>query len=449
MILGGALERAGFTGAGPTFTIKGGVALELRLRTIARATKDLDLIFNAPTGELVDALETALELPYEGFAFRRKGEPNPMPNRAVRVEIALEYAGKPWGTVQVDIARSEAGGTAVEMVDAISLAPFGLRGPESLPCLALPDHVAQKIHAMTLPPPDGRRNDRFQDLVDLLLLQDLVADFRALRAACEKVFASRATHPWPPSFDPPDHWERPFNRMASEVGLPITDVYEAAIQARSFIHGLDASAPLYAQVELPERITATTWYFAVGPDFRIHRIPLRTGGAIALAKGLEQLSIPAKWQHHEGGVVLIGVVVVLQDRHPAYITRTEVIPRALPNAVVDARIELTHQIWLAVADEIIRLAKAPRRGRDALAAFLSVVQGNLPCLVASLARITPREAHKYYLPPFGLSPGALLWELQRTRPVQRAEEAGPLHTTLEDPLPSRDCPDDDAEGRTF
>lgn len=48
MALGGALERAGFYGDGPRFIIKGGVALELRLRTRARATRDLDLIVNHP-----------------------------------------------------------------------------------------------------------------------------------------------------------------------------------------------------------------------------------------------------------------------------------------------------------------------------------------------------------------------------------------------------------------
>src|SRR5690348_6230373 len=46
MVLGGALERAGFDGEESRFTVKGGVALELRLRALGRATRDLDLVFD-------------------------------------------------------------------------------------------------------------------------------------------------------------------------------------------------------------------------------------------------------------------------------------------------------------------------------------------------------------------------------------------------------------------
>ena len=43
MIMAGALERASGA-AGPRFIVKGGVALELRLRDRARATKDIDIV---------------------------------------------------------------------------------------------------------------------------------------------------------------------------------------------------------------------------------------------------------------------------------------------------------------------------------------------------------------------------------------------------------------------
>jgi nucleotidyltransferase AbiEii toxin of type IV toxin-antitoxin system len=418
MILGGALERAGFAGAGPKFTIKGGVALELRLRSVARATKDLDLIFNSPTGELVEELETALEPPYEGFTFRRKGEPNRMPNGAVRVEIALQYSGRPWDTVRIDIARYEADGTAVEMVDAISLAPFGLRGPESLPCLALPDQVAQKIHAMTLPPPEDRRNERFQDLVDLLCLRELISDYGAVQTACKKIFAYRTTHPWPPFFEPPKHWEGPFERMATEVGLPITDIYQAAFEIRHFIHSIDESAPLFAEIELTERITATTWYFALGSDFRVHRIPVSVAEALVLDKGVEQLSIPPEWQHHEGGVALIGAVIILQDRKPVFVERSGIAPCALNDAVAEATVEITHRVWVMLAEEIIRFAKAPERAVDALAVFLSYKQGNLPCEIAAHVGITPREAHKYFLGKYRPQKARLTWDLWTSKPVK-------------------------------
>jgi len=43
MILAGMLERAADADA-PRFIVKGGVALELRLRDRARATKDIDIV---------------------------------------------------------------------------------------------------------------------------------------------------------------------------------------------------------------------------------------------------------------------------------------------------------------------------------------------------------------------------------------------------------------------
>ena len=43
MIMAGALERAAASGQ-PRFTVKGGIALELRLRNRARATKDIDVV---------------------------------------------------------------------------------------------------------------------------------------------------------------------------------------------------------------------------------------------------------------------------------------------------------------------------------------------------------------------------------------------------------------------
>lgn len=51
MITADILERATATGQ-PTFVIKGGVALELRLRDRARATKDLDIALHHPNADL-------------------------------------------------------------------------------------------------------------------------------------------------------------------------------------------------------------------------------------------------------------------------------------------------------------------------------------------------------------------------------------------------------------
>jgi hypothetical protein len=230
LMLGGALARANRGRPMPAYVIKGGVALELRLRGRARATRDLDLSVDASPAELLTRFEDALTEPYEGFRFRRRGEPYIMPNGAVRLEVGIQYHDAPWNTIQVDLATHEGPGTQIDLVDALPLAQLGLHGPEQLPCLALPYHIAQKIHAMTLPRGDDRRpNDRFRDLVDLLLLAPLVEDYAAIRLACMEVFASRATHAWPT--DPlvlPGEWREPYEVLASSVG-GVDVAFDAAV----------------------------------------------------------------------------------------------------------------------------------------------------------------------------------------------------------------------------
>jgi len=76
MILGGRLERASVDADRPQFTIKGAVAIELRLPDKARATRDIDLVVEDPAhAELTVQLRNALEGSYQGFAFRVKGKP--------------------------------------------------------------------------------------------------------------------------------------------------------------------------------------------------------------------------------------------------------------------------------------------------------------------------------------------------------------------------------------
>lgn len=235
MILAGMLERA--AASGPRFFVKGGVALELRLRERARATKDIDLVLQHPEAELVRALEGALEgHAYQDFTLRRKGEPLVLDNGTVNVELAVTYRGAAWTSIAVDIARAEHNEVDVEWVAAIPLTDaFGITGPVALPCLPLRLHIAQKLHGMTLPPQRGRQNDRFRDLVDLLLMEEMVTDYVGLRDACEAVFRLRATHDWPPKLEAPPHWAAPFARLVSELGRPLTDLTQGIGQVQIFV----------------------------------------------------------------------------------------------------------------------------------------------------------------------------------------------------------------------
>lgn len=102
-------------------------------------------------------------------------------------------------------------------------------------CLPLRMHIAQKLHGMTLPPRPGKRNERFKDLIDVLLMAPLVTDYAGLREACASVFRTRATHEWPPVLDVSTHWVEPFAELARDLDLPVRDAHEAIERVRAFV----------------------------------------------------------------------------------------------------------------------------------------------------------------------------------------------------------------------
>ncbi|HEX8452703.1 MAG TPA: nucleotidyl transferase AbiEii/AbiGii toxin family protein [Longimicrobium sp.] len=235
MVLGGALERVKDSGGVPAFIVKGGVALELRLRLRARTTKDFDATFRDEFGEMLEALDRALAEPYGDFRLMCRGEIRDLGRKAKRIEIRLEYHGRPWATVPMEVSAGDSQDVEAELVPATDLSELGIDGPEYIHCLSARYQIAQKIHAATTPPLDGRANERYRDLIDLWLLRELGTKLVDVREACEDVFRRRAMQPWPPVVVVPAGWAEPFTRLAAEVGLPTHDVEEAAQNLREYV----------------------------------------------------------------------------------------------------------------------------------------------------------------------------------------------------------------------
>ncbi|MGI8546817.1 MAG: nucleotidyl transferase AbiEii/AbiGii toxin family protein [Gemmatimonadaceae bacterium] len=233
MVLGGALSRLQAEDHGPAFLVKGGVSLELRLRLKARATKDYDTVFRGERAKLLDALDDAFAAPYEGFTFRVT-RPREM-THMTRFDIKVEYWGKTWSSIQMEVSSWEGTPLPPEEVPAISLADFGLTGPASLPCLPLTKQVAQKLHAMTETLPSGQPNERVRDLLDLWVLRELVPPSPALRRICEETFRIREQQPWPPEIVVPAHWVAPFTELARSLDLPTESAEAAAADVRSYV----------------------------------------------------------------------------------------------------------------------------------------------------------------------------------------------------------------------
>lgn len=146
--------------------------------------------------------------------------------------LAGKVYGRPFGT---DVAFAE------PLLDD----PETLTGEPWLDFLGLPatrvraypltTHIAEKVHAYTLPRP--RPNSRVKDLPDRALLagtRSVSAD--AVRTAIAATFGHRRTHPVPTSLpEPPDFWTASYRELAREHGLEWRTLDDLMRAVRAFL----------------------------------------------------------------------------------------------------------------------------------------------------------------------------------------------------------------------
>jgi hypothetical protein len=142
------LLRAKARGIITGFAIKGGHAIELRLRRKARASRDIDVIIDAPNGaNVVDAIRTSLTEGWSGFTFTFRDVEETA--HTFRFPMSANYKNGDWSTFDVEVMAGDV--TEAEFVEPLDLAEFGLEHPELIPCLDLYAQVAQKFHGATDP----------------------------------------------------------------------------------------------------------------------------------------------------------------------------------------------------------------------------------------------------------------------------------------------------------
>jgi Nucleotidyl transferase AbiEii toxin, Type IV TA system len=238
MIVTAVLDRVRDEDGEPIFLLKGGVAMELRLQLRARATNDYDAAFRARAEEVMDRLDEALAQPWNNFKLTRDVPEVITNTNAVRVRLRLSYKGRSWGSVQLEMAPVEGEmGRELDRVKAASLDSLQVPLPEEANCVSLRYQVAQKLHACTEVFEAGRENDRFRDLMDILLVEDLLYDIGLVRVreACIDIFSVRNKHAWPPTVTVYDSWRAPFAELARENGFTPGDVDEAAAALTALI----------------------------------------------------------------------------------------------------------------------------------------------------------------------------------------------------------------------
>ena len=224
--------------------LKGGLVLELRLER-ARTTKDVDLRLAGRPDEALQKLRTAgridlgdhlvyLIIPdhrhpelqaegmvYEGLRFQVEGR------------LADKIYGRPFG---VDVAFAEPMEGEPDQLEGGDWLAFAGVEATSIRAYPLESHIAEKLHAYTMP--RLRPNSRVKDLPDLALLAMVrPIDARVLRSALEKTWAHRGTHPVPRELpDPPESWERVYGELARANRLPWASLPEVLKAARGFLN---------------------------------------------------------------------------------------------------------------------------------------------------------------------------------------------------------------------
>ncbi len=224
--------------------LKGGLAMELRQPGKARTTKDVDLRLMGRSDAILDRLQAAgrRELgDFLSYEVRIDSahpviEADGLPYEGQRFRAEAVLAGKIYGSAfGVDVALAEPlVGTPDRLVGSDALDFIGIIRPEFL-AYPVATHIAEKLHAYTLPRP--RPNSRVKDLPDIALLaQQGPLDAEELRTAIAATFANRATHPVPTVVpDPPAVWANVYARMARDEGLAWANVDVLLAAVRGFL----------------------------------------------------------------------------------------------------------------------------------------------------------------------------------------------------------------------
>ena len=232
--------------------LKGGLLLEMRTHR-ARATKDVDLRLMGRPEEALARLQGAGRvdlgdfLNFEvGVDFRHPTiEADGLHYEGRRYRVEARLAGKvyarPFG---VDVAFAE----------PIVGEPETLRGVPWLEFAGIPatvvwaypvaTHLAEKLHAFTLPRPTP--NSRVKDLPDIAILGTIRAlTIGELRTAIETTFRHRNTHPVPSAVpEAPQAWTAPYAELARRDALLWPDLETVTAAAREFVDPVLARSPV-------------------------------------------------------------------------------------------------------------------------------------------------------------------------------------------------------------
>lgn len=222
-----------FSSKEQNFFLKGGYAMELRLKT-ARATNDIDLIFLKRVKGESDLLSSMIleELRMlarqdlgDFFVYRIEETQRDLDNApygGARYPVTAFLDGRIFVRFQLDVG-ADAVVTRIETLRGIDWLGFcGIPSP-GFSMISVEQQFAEKLHAYTFPRLE-RPNTRVKDLVDMVLLAKMRSmDLEVLKEALRLVYKVRQTHTLPQQIDmPPKTWEVPYNALVKECTLTLS-----------------------------------------------------------------------------------------------------------------------------------------------------------------------------------------------------------------------------------
>ncbi|HEY4014323.1 MAG TPA: nucleotidyl transferase AbiEii/AbiGii toxin family protein [Polyangiaceae bacterium] len=228
---------------GDAAILKGGLVLELRLER-ARTTRDVDLRLTGSADDVLARLQAAARLDLGDFLAFEIGPDAEHPEiqnegmqyQGMRFRAECRLAGKPYGDpFGVDVAFGDPIFGPPDTVVADDVLGFAGIGPPTLRIYPIETHIAEKLHAYTMP--RARPNSRVKDLPDLALLASAkpIAAVQ-LQAALRQTFAFRKTHGLPSALPTaPPAWEKPYAAMARADQLTWATLAEVTAAASAFL----------------------------------------------------------------------------------------------------------------------------------------------------------------------------------------------------------------------
>lgn len=229
---------------GNSVLLKGGLVLELRLER-ARTTRDVDLRVTGSPDKLLATLQQAGRQDLGDFmtfevnpdAEHPTIENDGMQYEGQRFRAECRLAGKLYGQrFGVDVGFGDPIFGEPDVVTADDILDFAGIAPPVLRLYPIETHIAEKLHAYTMP--RTRTNTRVKDLPDIALLAGIQSlQAKRLRKALEQTFEHRATHPLPHAMpEPPTNWSTSYQAMARENELAWPTLEQLTVVVSTFLN---------------------------------------------------------------------------------------------------------------------------------------------------------------------------------------------------------------------